>query len=81
MTQKYNCNNTKEAIFTQLNGFCFGRNVLLLTSGTTLNQHYQGYCLTGKGRQYDIEGDESPLTNQNNDFTCAQLEVYKVIYN
>ena len=80
MTQRYNCNHTQMAICTQLNGFCFGNSILLLTSDTTLNEHNEGYCKTGKGRFYDIEGDVSPLTNQKTQFTCAQLEVYKVIY-
>ena len=81
MTQRYNCNNTERAIYTDSNGFCFGDCILRVTSDTTLNQHDKGWCKTGKYRCYDIEGDESPLTNQKNDFTCAQLEVYKVIYN
>jgi hypothetical protein len=80
MTHKYIPNHRQKAIDTYSNGFCFGRGILLLTSGTTLNQHNQGECWTGKDRYYDIEGDVSPLTNQKDHFTCAQLEVYKVIY-
>jgi hypothetical protein len=81
MTQKYICNNTKEAIYTCNNGFCFGNCILAVRSGTTVNQHNQGYCRTDKGNYYNIEGDVSPLTYQKDKFTCAQLEVYKVIYN
>ncbi len=80
MTQRYNCNNSQKAIGTVSNGFMFGNNILLLTSDTTLNQHNQGVCYTGKGNYYDIEGDVSPLTNQKERFTCAQLEVFKVLY-
>ncbi len=76
MTQRYNCNHTQKAIATQPNGFKFGGSILLLTSETALNGHNQGWCYTGKDRYYDIEGDVSPLTNQNKNFTCAQLEVY-----
>jgi hypothetical protein len=80
MTHKYICNYRQNAIRNDSNGFCFGNAILCVTSDTTLNQHNEGYCNTGKGKYYyDIEGDVSPLTNQN-PFTCAQLEVYKVIY-
>ena len=80
MTQRYNCNNTQKAIYTDSDGFCFGNGILYLTSSTTLNGHNEGGCYTGKDNYYDIEGDVSPLTNQNNIFTVAELEVYKVIY-
>jgi hypothetical protein len=79
MTQRYNCNHTQKAIYTWHNGFYFGNGILMVRSDTTLNQHNQGYCWTGKGYYYDIEGDVSPLTNQKYNFTCAQLEVYKVV--
>jgi hypothetical protein len=80
MTHKYIPNDRKKGIFTWDNGFSFGNFILGVTSFTTLNKHREGYCLTGKDRYYDIEGDVSPLTNQKDRFTCAQLEVYKVIY-
>jgi hypothetical protein len=79
MTHKYIPNNSQMAINTRDNGFRFGECILELT-GTILNQHEKGWCCTGKKYGYDIEGDVSPLTNQRNKFTCAQLEVYKVIY-
>ncbi len=60
------------------NGFCFGSVILLLT-GSILNNDNEGRCKTGKDRYYDIEGDVSPLTDEK-EFTCAELEVYKVIY-
>ena len=75
-TQRYNCNQSQKAIYTNPNGFCFGNFILRVTSDTTLNQHNQGYCYTGKDRYYDIEGYVSPLINQKNEFTCAKLEVY-----
>jgi hypothetical protein len=80
MTHKYICNDRQNAIYTEVNGFRFGHGILEVISDTTLNQHNEGRCYTGKDRYYDIEGDVSPLTNQNRYFTCAQLEVYKVIY-
>jgi hypothetical protein len=80
MTQKYIPNNHHHAIYTHLNGFWFGNRILALTSGSTLNNHNHGRCYTGKNTHYDIEGDVSPLTNQRNRFTCAELEVYKVLY-
>ncbi len=80
MKQRYNCNDTQNAIYTYDHGFCFGDSVLHVTSSTTLNKKNYGYCYTGKGYYYDIEEDVSPLTKQKEKFTCAQLEVYKVLY-
>ncbi len=80
MTQRYNCINTQNAIYTRYDGFCFGSGILRLDSSTALNKQDEGRCFTGKDRYYDIEGDVSPLTNQKDNFTCAQLEVYKVLY-
>ena len=80
MTQKYIPNNHQNAIYNYPNGFCFGEQILLLISTSTLNNHNEGRCYTGKQYYYDIEGDVSPLTNQKGGFTCAELEVYKVLY-
>ena len=80
MTQKYIPNNHQKAICTTPFGFSFGHNILSLISYSTLNNHDEGMCWTGKDRGYDIEGDVSPLTNQKNGFTCGELEVYKVVY-
>jgi hypothetical protein len=80
MTQRYNCINTQKAILTRSDGFEFGDFILAVKSTTTLNQYNQGWCYTGKHRYYDIEGDVSPLTNQKERFTVAELEVYKVVY-
>ena len=63
MTQRYNCNQSQKAIYTDKNGFIFGSNILGVKSATTLNQDEKGWCHTGKDRFYDIEGDVSPLTN------------------
>lgn len=76
MTQKYGNNNPLKAIYTWSNGFMFGNNVLRV-SGDTLNKKNKGWCWTGKNTYYDIA---SPLTNQTGNFTCAELEVYKVVY-
>jgi hypothetical protein len=78
MTHKYIPKDRQNAICTHKDGFCFGGSILQVTSGTTLNQPNMGGCFT-KNTYYEIEGDVSPLTNQKNNFTCAQLEVYKVI--
>ena len=66
---KYTPTNYDWAIYTRSDGLCFG-NGILFVRGDTLNEDNGGYCRTGKGNYYDIEGDVSPLTNQNN-FTCA----------
>ena len=71
MTQKYIPNDHQNAIFTCSIGFSFGNNILLLTSDSTLNNHNEGRCYTGKDRDYDIEGDVSPLTHQEKRFTCG----------
>jgi hypothetical protein len=47
MTQKYIPNSHKAAIYTHPHGFCFGSSILSVASGSTLNNHNQGYCYTG----------------------------------
>jgi hypothetical protein len=79
MKEKYTPNNYGLAIFTRSNGFEFGDNILRV-SGDPLNAPNNGWCLTGNYKGYDIEGDVSPLTNQKDYFTIAELEVYKVVY-
>ena len=79
MSQKYTQNNSSTAMYTSSNSFCFGRWILGF-SGSPLNGKNNGYCYTGKSNFYDIEGDLSPLTNQKDYFTCAELEVYSVLY-
>jgi hypothetical protein len=44
MTQKYIPNYHQKAIATESNGFMFGNCILLLTSGSTLNNHNEGRC-------------------------------------
>jgi hypothetical protein len=80
MTQKYILNNRQQAIHTSLNGFLFGNNILGINSSSTLNKQIEGKCWAGKKYGYDIEGDVSPLTNQQSHFTCGKLEVHKVVY-
>jgi hypothetical protein len=63
MTHKYRPNDSQMAIYTETHGFCFGANILGVTSGSALNKHEEGVCYRGIERGYDIEGDESPLTN------------------
>ena len=72
-------NNYDRAIFTSMTGFEFGDNILGV-SADQLNGANNGVCYTGKDKGYNIEGDVSPLTNQKERFTCAELEVYKVVY-
>jgi hypothetical protein len=80
MTHKYSPINHQKAIWTYPNGFCFGGSILELKSDTKLNNQNEGECKTGKDTYYEINCDVSPLTNQKDRFTCAQLEVYKVFY-
>jgi hypothetical protein len=79
MKEKYIPNNYDNAIYTHSNGFEFGNNILGVY-GDPINAPNNGWCYTGKHNYYDIEGDVSPLTNQKNLFTIAELEVYKVVY-
>jgi hypothetical protein len=76
---KYTSNNFDNAVYMNSNGFGFGNLIFLLT-GNILNNNNEGRCCTGKGKYYDIEGDKSPLTGEKDEFTCAELEVYQVIY-
>ncbi len=76
---KYTPNNFDNAVEMRLDGFGFGNQILLLT-GKILNDTIEGRCWTGKDKHYDIEGDVSPLTGEKYNFTCAELEVYQVIY-
>ncbi len=80
MTCKYEPNKIMPPVARAADGFSFGNNILLLTSATTLNEKNMGVCKMGKQRGYDIEGEVSSLTNQKDNFTCAELEVYKVVY-
>ncbi len=80
MTQKYTPNNFEKAIISGGNGFAFGDNDILALQGNPLNAKNLGKSNTEKNKGYDIEGIVSPLTNEQKYFTCAQLEVYKVIY-
>ena len=79
LTQKYTPQNYDKAIKTFYNGFSFGNGALKI-EGETLNGDWLGACKTGKDTEYNFEGEMSPLTHEKNSFTCAQLEVYKVIY-
>jgi hypothetical protein len=81
MIQKFTPNNYEKAILTWKTGFSFGQYDMLGITAHSLNADNEGKCSVGKYTGYDIEGDVSPLTNEKNTFTCAQLEVYKVIYN
>ena len=80
LIQKYIPNNNDNAIRLCNNGFEFGSRILEVT-GDLLNEENRGFCYVGKNRYYDIEGDSegrSPLTGEKNNFTVAQLEVFKL---
>jgi hypothetical protein len=79
MKEKYIPNNYDKAIYTTTYGFYFG-DWILGVFGDPLNGYHNGRCWTGKANYYNIEGDVSPLTNQKERFTIAELEVYKVVY-
>jgi hypothetical protein len=81
MKEKYIPNDYDRAIYTFSSwvAFEFGNNILGVW-GNPLNGYNNGRCYTGKWRGYDIEGNVSPLTNQKDYFTIADLEVYKVVY-
>jgi hypothetical protein len=79
MKEKYIPNNYDKAIYTRYDGFEFG-DYILGVYGDLLNESKRGWCYTGKARFYDIEGGVSPLTNQKERFSIAELEVYMVVY-
>ena len=79
MKQKYIPNDDGNAILTSYSGFIFGYYILGVY-GDPINGPNNGQCFTDKFRGYDIEGNVSPLTGQKEHFTCAELEVYKVVY-
>ena len=79
MESKFIPNNPNRGIFTDLNGFSFGNFILTLT-GDLLNAPNAGQCKTGNQNHYNIEGDASPLTKEEDNFTCAKLEVFKVVF-
>ena len=57
-------------------------NVILVVGGAQLNADNAGWCKVGTNYGYNISGDsegKSPLTGEKNNFTCAELEVYKVV--
>jgi hypothetical protein len=79
MKEKYIPKNYDKAIYTRNDGFEFG-DYILGVYGDTINAPKIGWCYTGKDRGYDIEGGVSPLTNQKERFSIAELEVYMVVY-
>jgi hypothetical protein len=74
------CNNDK-AIYLRGDGFMCGYGILEVT-GAQLNTDNAGWCRVGTDNFYNISGDsegKSPLTGEKNNFTCVELEVYKVV--
>jgi hypothetical protein len=81
LNEKFIPSNYDNAIYLQNNGFNFG-NAILAVAGDQLNADNAGYCNVGTNNYYNISGDssgKSPLTGEKDRFTCAELEVYKVV--
>jgi hypothetical protein len=81
LNEKFIPCNYDKAIFHRNDGFCFGSDVLEVVTDQ-LNADNAGWCLVGTGNHYNISGDsegKSPLTGEKANFTCAELEVYKVV--
>jgi hypothetical protein len=81
LNEKFIPSNYDKAIYLQDYSFCFG-NYILSVTGAQLNADNAGWCCVGTDRYYNISGDsegKSPLTGEKERFTCAELEVYKVV--
>jgi hypothetical protein len=81
MSTKFVPNNPERAIYVDDDGFTFGYNILRL-AGNRLNLENIGICQVGREKFYNIEGDKngkSPLTGEKENFTLAELEVYKIV--
>ena len=77
--EKYWIPKTKDrALYADKQGFSFG-DYILTVSGKVLNSQNAGWCKTEFQNDFDIKGIASPLTNQEKHFTCAQLEVFKLV--
>ncbi len=81
MIQKYIPNDYQKAIFANGNGFCFGNAIFKVEKWgySNLNRRDYGFCVSTKFAHYDIE-DVYVSLSKNYHFTCAELEVYKVLY-
>jgi hypothetical protein len=83
MSSKFVPSNFRRAVFVQDLGITFGCSILRL-SGIRINSENGSFCCVGKNNFYDIEKDingNSPLTGEKEEFTCTELEVYKVFKN
>ena len=82
MSKKFVVYNPERAIYVDDEGFTFGYNILRV-AGSPLNSKNIGICqVVGKEKTYNIEGDKngkSPLTGEKENFTLAELEVYKIV--
>jgi hypothetical protein len=79
---KYTPCHVDRAIYGYSNGFGFG-NAILDVSGSKLNDANAGICKVGTNNYYFINGidnGKSPLTGQNERFTAAEIEVYRVFW-
>ena len=84
LNEKFIPSNYGNAIFlgSNANGFEFGNNILAIRGAQQLNADNVGYCYVGTSNYYNISGDsegKSPLTGEKTNFTCVELEVYKVV--
>jgi hypothetical protein len=81
LNEKFIPSNYDKAIYHRNRGFMFGNGILIVI-GDQLNADNGGYCKVGTDNYYNISGDsegKSPLTGEKTNFTCAELEVYKVV--
>jgi hypothetical protein len=83
MENKYLPNNKNKAINHKGTGFGFGDNILSVEAGYEILRYSNaGRCNVGKNKYYDIEADEygnSPLTGEKDNFSCKNIEVFKII--
>jgi hypothetical protein len=82
LNEKFIPSNYNSAIYLNNdNGFEFGSDVFEVR-GAQLNANNAGRCDVGTINHYNISGDsegKSPLTGEKKNFTCVELEVYKVV--
>jgi hypothetical protein len=81
LNEKFIPSNYGNAIYLRNDGPDFGSDIFTVV-GAQLNADNAGRCKVGTDKFYNISGDssgKSPLTGEKNNFTCVELEVYKVV--
>jgi hypothetical protein len=82
LNEKFIPCNYDKAIYLRNEPLEFGNNILAIRGAQQLNADNVGYCYVGTSNYYNISGDsegKSPLTGEKTNFTCVELEVYKVV--